>query len=224
MGYVYKYIDLEDNITKYIGIIWSDNRSLAQRIEEHRREDEWCKNKTWRIEYFYVNTRTDAECLEAHYIEFYKTYNYYNTSKSNWGICSFLPVGIQWNLYKEDTSILTKLKDKNSILLDENNELKNKIKSLEYVIKEKDNQLAFAKQSNVSVVKDSEVDKLCNEIKESENNKICKKRGRPKTISDRDIELMYKLKERGNSMRQITKTLDVSLGTVHRYLNMYSEG
>ena len=78
MAYVYRYTDLEDLLIKYVGIVYGETRTLQQRLNEHKNNDAWCKNKNWRIEYFYVNTRTDAECLEAHFIALYKTYNYYN--------------------------------------------------------------------------------------------------------------------------------------------------
>ena len=35
MGVVYRYIDLNDNQIKYVGIVWSGNRTLKQRVEEH---------------------------------------------------------------------------------------------------------------------------------------------------------------------------------------------
>ena len=69
MGVVYRYIDLNDDKIKYVGIVWSGNRTLKQRVEEHFNNDSWCDKGHWRIEYVLreVNTRTDAEYLEAHY-------------------------------------------------------------------------------------------------------------------------------------------------------------
>lgn len=93
MAYIYRYIDNEDKIIKYVGIVWSKNRSLKQRINEHKHYDKWCKNKEFTIEYIEENiiTRTDAEYFESHYISLYGTDKYYNEKKSGWGISSFLP-------------------------------------------------------------------------------------------------------------------------------------
>lgn len=93
MGYVYRYIDKSDGIIKYVGIVWSENRSLKQRIKEHSINDFWCKKSEWYIEYIEenINSRTDAEYFEAHYISLYETDKYYNKSKSGWGISSYLP-------------------------------------------------------------------------------------------------------------------------------------
>ena len=92
MGCIYRYVDLEDNIIKYVGIVWSDNRTLKQRVTQHLL-DTWYKNKSWKIEYIEENicTRTDAEYFEAHYISLYRTDKWYNCSKANWGISHYLP-------------------------------------------------------------------------------------------------------------------------------------
>lgn len=103
MGYIYRYIDLEDNIIKYVGIIWSENRTLKQRIKEHDLNDSWCSDKKWKIEYLTenINTRTDAEYLESHYISLYETDKYYNIKKKGWGISSFIPdKETEWKEYK----------------------------------------------------------------------------------------------------------------------------
>lgn len=106
MGYIYRYTDLEDNTIKYIGIVWSENRTLEQRINEHAKYDDWCKNKKWKIEYLYenINTRTDAEYLEAHYISLYETDKYFNIKKAGWGVSSFIQNKDEddWRLYNKD--------------------------------------------------------------------------------------------------------------------------
>lgn len=93
MAYVYRYIDNSDGIIKYVGIVWSEDRTLTQRIYEHQRNDDWCKNGDFTIEYIEsnINTRTDAEYFEAHYISLYGTDKYFNEKKSGWGVSSFLP-------------------------------------------------------------------------------------------------------------------------------------
>lgn len=97
---VYRYVDLYDNLTKYIGIVASNNlnRCLEDRLKEHRVKDCWAKGN-YSVEYFNVRTRTDAEAFESHLIALYRTYNFYNKAKSNWGISDFLPTNINWKEY-----------------------------------------------------------------------------------------------------------------------------
>lgn len=90
MGCVYKFTDLSDEKEKYVGIVYAEGRTLYQRVYEHFRDDEWCKGN-FRIEYINVNSRTDASAYESHYIALYKTYEYFNKDKSNWGLSEYLP-------------------------------------------------------------------------------------------------------------------------------------
>lgn len=90
MAYVYRYIDLNDKKIKYVGIVWSENRTLSQRLNEHLKSDNWCNNN-YKIEYLKVANRTEAESLESHFIALYKTYKFYNNAKADWGINSFVP-------------------------------------------------------------------------------------------------------------------------------------
>lgn len=92
MALVYRYVDLLDDIIKYIGIVWGENSTLENRIRQHSKEDKF-KGKNWKIEVLnvQVNSRTDAECYESHYIALYRTYNYLNVAKKKFGLCSFLP-------------------------------------------------------------------------------------------------------------------------------------
>jgi len=106
MAVVYRYTDLSDNIIKYVGIVWSGNRTLKQRVKEHRERDEWCKNGKWKIEYLStdVQSRTDAELLEAHYISKFATYDWYNINKKDWGESTLLDnhEEEEWILYSSD--------------------------------------------------------------------------------------------------------------------------
>lgn len=105
MGYVYRYRDKADNIIKYVGIVWSENRTLSQRIKEHKINDIWTHKSVWEIEYLDVNinSRTDAEYFESHYVSLYGTGNWYNKTKVDWGISSYLPDREkEWKLYKEE--------------------------------------------------------------------------------------------------------------------------
>ena len=103
MGYVYRYTDLSDNIIKYVGIVWSDNRTLDQRISEHEINDEWCNTRKWKIEYIKenINTRTDAEYFESHYISLYGTDKYFNVKKTGWGVSAYLPERNDWVEFSE---------------------------------------------------------------------------------------------------------------------------
>lgn len=82
MAYVYRYTDLSDGIIKYVGIVWSENRTLEQRIKEHRK-DKWYQGTQWKIEFISENiqSRTDAEYLESHFISLFGTDKYFNTKK-----------------------------------------------------------------------------------------------------------------------------------------------
>ena len=50
MIYLYKYIDMNDNITKYVGIVSEKNRELKDRIIEHYKKDVW-SHGYFRVEY-----------------------------------------------------------------------------------------------------------------------------------------------------------------------------
>lgn len=102
MAYVYKYTDLKDNIVKYVGIVYSNQRSLKQRVSEHYARDAWCKQSTFRIEYFECRNKTEATALENHFISLYKTYKYYNKTPNN-GKLSFVPQ-IEWKQYSIERS------------------------------------------------------------------------------------------------------------------------
>lgn len=104
MAYVYRYIDLADNIIKYVGIVWSDNRTLKKRIMEHAQNDTWCRNRKWRIEYITedITNRSEAEAFESHYISLFETDKYYNYAKADWGINRHLPKRNDWKVFAED--------------------------------------------------------------------------------------------------------------------------
>ena len=107
MGVVYRYIDLNDNNIKYVGIVWSGNRTLKQRVEEHYNNDSWCDRGHWRIEYVLrdVNTRTDAEYLEAHYTNKFRNPNgeWFGKTKLNWGESEIIDdSNDKWEIYSTD--------------------------------------------------------------------------------------------------------------------------
>lgn len=138
MGYIYRYTDLEDNIIKYVGIVWSENRTLEQRIKEHELNDSWCSDKKWKIEYLTenINTRTDAEYLESHYISLYETNKYYNIKKKGWGISSFISdKETEWEEYKVIKSDKARNKKQISKLEIFADRIKDVLRTLSYAIR-----------------------------------------------------------------------------------------
>lgn len=91
---VYRYIDTSDNKIKYVGIVYK--RNLAKRLQDHMYQDDWCRKSNWIIEYFECENKSEAEAFESHLISLYGSNNYFNKSKSNWGINRFLPDVESW--------------------------------------------------------------------------------------------------------------------------------
>lgn len=104
-NYVYRYIDNNDGIIKYVGIT---SRDLKYRVEEHKKYDAWVKNSnSWRIEYFIVSTKSQSEAWESHLIAMYETYNWYNIAKAYWGfIAEFMNVNIKWRVYSDNDEVI----------------------------------------------------------------------------------------------------------------------
>ena len=110
MSFLYKYTDKNDNIVKYIGIVY--NRSLSKRIKEHE-YDNWFDKGDWKIEYITLQSRTDAEFLEAHFISFYQTYLWYNVCKKSWGTSNLISnTNLHWKLYTKSQKAQGKLNAK----------------------------------------------------------------------------------------------------------------
>jgi hypothetical protein len=97
---VYRYIDVSDNIVKYVGITYKDN--MKGRIYCHKTEDDWRDEGSWRIEYFECANKSEAEAFESHLIALYGTDKYYNKHKSGWGINQYLPnVEDKWKKWED---------------------------------------------------------------------------------------------------------------------------
>ena len=97
--YLYKYIDMNDNITKYVGIVSEKNRELKDRIIEHYKKDVW-SHGYFRVEYIELQSKTDAEYLESHFISVYRTDKYFNKAKKEWGKSALLENRkFIWKLY-----------------------------------------------------------------------------------------------------------------------------
>lgn len=105
MDIVYRYVDNKDNIVKYVGIT---GRTLQQRVDEHRKLDSWVDTtQSWRIEYFLVNNKSESEAWESHLIALYKTYNWFNKAKKDWGIIKhFENLHIDWKIYSDTNDII----------------------------------------------------------------------------------------------------------------------
>lgn len=100
---VYRYIDLADNIIKYVGIVHHGN--LNSRLRAHAKTDQWCMVRKWRIEILSCDklNRTDAEYLEAHFISLYHTDKWFNKAKAGWGVSSIISYSEDdWQEYKSD--------------------------------------------------------------------------------------------------------------------------
>lgn len=140
-GYVYKYVDTRDGIVKYVGLVNPGN-SLMQRVRQHE-NDIWYHDD-FDIYYIEVNTKTDCEFLESHFIQYYKSYKYYNKAKTHWGESSYIDgEEFHWKKYYKNTKVKIKSigsKGLNSMLFaqkmceDVNNIIfHNKIKNYEIV-------------------------------------------------------------------------------------------
>lgn len=102
MEYVYKYVD--EGVCKYIGI----TNDLQKRFYQHTK-DKLKEMLNPDVFYFPVCHRGDADMLETYLINYYKTGDYYNVSKTKKGDFSFLDIcdRLPWVLY--DGSIDTSL-------------------------------------------------------------------------------------------------------------------
>ena len=144
---IYRYRDLSDRIIKYIGIIYSNQRTILQRVEEHNRERKF-KGISWEISYIiYENlSRTDAEYLESHYISLFHTDEWLNSTKRGWGLGAFVPI----------------IKEEDWIIFNDSSDIKSMLSNMEqYDVKE-----ASQKIINVFLSADSDYRKImCNKIK-----------------------------------------------------------
>lgn len=91
---VYRYTDVYDGKIKYVGLVRTGK--LCDRIQAHERDEDWCKNKPWFIEYFECENQSEVEAFEAHLIALYGTNKYYNTQKCGWGLNKYLPDVEKW--------------------------------------------------------------------------------------------------------------------------------
>lgn len=101
---VYRYTDLYNGVVKYVGLT---QRPLKRRVEEHIKNDAWTKTSKWRIEYFTVANKSESEAWESHLIALYKTFNWFNIAKKDWGLIGkFQTTFPYWNVYSIDEDIV----------------------------------------------------------------------------------------------------------------------
>ena len=105
MGFIYRYKDTKDNKYKYIGLVYDDGIwRLHRRIQQHKR-DKWYADSDWEITYLPLidAQRGDLELYEGHFISLYKTYDFNNKRKTDWGISSLLNgKEFKWELYSKE--------------------------------------------------------------------------------------------------------------------------
>lgn len=105
MPFIYKYVNKKSKCVEYVGIINKDT-NFPRRFDQHKR-DPWWEFDKYEIFYAPVESQTDAEALEGHFISVYRSYEFYNRKKSEWGECSFAP-DISWTKYEDDIRLSVK--------------------------------------------------------------------------------------------------------------------
>lgn len=103
MALVYRYVDINDETVKYVGIVWGENRTIDQRIAEHKK-DYWYPFGSWRVEILneQIDTRAEAESIETHLISLYQTDRYYNVRQARYGVNKFFPsFDDKWVVYQK---------------------------------------------------------------------------------------------------------------------------
>lgn len=98
MPYIYKYVNCKTQDVEYVGIINKDS-NFPRRFDQHKR-DAWYEPFKYDIYYAQVQSQTDAEALEGHFISFYGSDKYHNKAKTGWGECSFAPE-IEWKKFDD---------------------------------------------------------------------------------------------------------------------------
>ena len=94
---VYRYIDVNDEKIKYVGIC--NKGTLPGRHRGHMADD-WFKNGLYVCEYIKLRNQTETEAMESHLISAYGTDKFFNKAKAGWGEASFIktPLECDWKL------------------------------------------------------------------------------------------------------------------------------
>ena len=213
-AYVYKYTDLNDNKVKYIGIVYGQTRKLTDRLIEHEKDYWFDSSDNWLIEYIELDNRSVAESYESHLISFYKTYEYYNICKNNWGVNKFLPepnwICFDKRLYEIEKKY-SKLQSKYSLL-------KQKYENLIDEIKDYKNALDTGDYSLIKeiVIREVIAERLKEGKAKAKNNNPDFKEGRPKKYSQDELnDAIKKLED--FSYNQVSSMTGISKSTLLRF-------
>lgn len=210
MAYVYRYTDLSDGIIKYVGIVWSENRTLDQRINEHKK-DEWYSGKNWKIEFICedIESRTDAEYFESHYISLFKTDSWFNRSKCGWGISKYLPKRNDWCLYDTEKA---DLRVKCSKLERENIRLQEELRKYKFANR---NQYKYSWEKEKTLYSKCEKAKKQKHISELKKRNDCEFYVRQKTPKEFHIPCKAILYDKNRKI--------ISIKTFDSYIECYKE-
>lgn len=108
MAFVYKYTDKSDGLVKYVGIVCREGKNaLNKRIKEHSNVDDWATSHNWDLHYIEVKTKNDAHALEGHFIAYYKSYEWFNKAKADYGLLSFVDSNkFEWKRFNQEEEVL----------------------------------------------------------------------------------------------------------------------
>lgn len=108
MAFVYKYTDKSDGLVKYVGIVCREGKNaLNKRIKEHSNVDDWATSHNWDLHYIEVKTKNDAHALEGHFIAYYKSYEWFNKAKADYGLLSFVDSNkFEWKPFNQEEEVL----------------------------------------------------------------------------------------------------------------------
>ena len=142
---IYRYTDNRDGVVKYVGLT---ERALKLRVNEHQKNDVWVKSSnSWRIEYFYVDTKSESEAWESHLIALYKTYNWFNKAKATWGLIkAFENINPCWNIYSDGDDMIDICLTRYPLIYDESGLISETELILEYDLSELSIQKLIAKR------------------------------------------------------------------------------
>ena len=161
MPYIYRYLDKNDGIYKYVGISRS-RKTLKKRIRQHM-SDYWYKNGEWTVECAYVESECDAQFLEGWLISALETSSWYNVQKADWGTSSLFTMPmLAWVEFQ--FSIKDCISEEVDEISAENEKLKQKVANLNGKL-----QRTIASRNKI-------VDECRRLEKENRNLRVCAKR------------------------------------------------
>ena len=177
------------------------------------------------VMYIELKNKAQGVCVEAYYIDklkpmLNKILKYEEDSEED-SDSELNLTHPKWKIYLKNVERVSLLHEENTTLKSENKKLLSSVNQLEFQLKEANNQLEYVKNKCKDNVPNDKVADICDRIKKEDEEKVIERPGRPQKITDEDIELIFKLRENGISIRQISKEVGYAVGTVQRYLNQY---